>query len=130
MEPVISTTHLTCRYGRTEAVRDLTFAIAPCTIFALLGPNGAGKTTTIRTLMNILRPSSGRATVLGIDSRQLGEEEFATIGYVSESQRLPGWMTVGELLAYCRPFYPTWDESLCDMLVKEFDLRRDVKISR
>jgi len=59
-------------------------------------------------LMNILRPSGGRATVLGVDSRRLGVGELATIGYVSENQKLPTWMTVDELLAFCRPLYPTW----------------------
>jgi ABC-2 type transport system ATP-binding protein len=71
MEPAIATSNLSCRYGRTEAVRDLTLTVESGSLFALLGPNGAGKTTTIRTLMNILRPSSGHATLAGVDSRQL-----------------------------------------------------------
>src|SRR5437879_163188 len=97
MEPTIATSNLTCRYGRTEAVSGLTLRVDAGTIFALLGPNGAGKTTTIRALVNILRPSSGQATVLGVDSRRLGPNELATIGYVSENQKLPAWMTVDEL---------------------------------
>jgi len=129
MEPVITTLHLTCCYGRTEAVRDLTLVVDPGSIFALLGPNGAGKTTTIRTMMNIQRPTSGRATVLGVDSQRLGASEFVAIGYVSENQRLPAWMTVHELLSYCRSFYPSWDESFCARLVSEFDLPRHTKIS-
>src|SRR5919108_4159009 len=89
MAPAISTAGLGCRYGRTPVVRDLTLTVEPGIIFALLGPNGAGKTTTIRTLMNILRPSAGRATVLGVDSRRLRAVQFAHIGYVSENQKLP-----------------------------------------
>jgi ABC-2 type transport system ATP-binding protein len=130
MEPAISTSQLTCRYGRTEAVHDLTLAVDPGRVFALLGPNGAGKTTTIRTLMNILRPASGRASVLGVDSRRLGVDQFASIGYVSENQQLPSWMTVDQLLAYCRPLYPTWDDSLCDKLIADFDLPRLTRIRR
>jgi ABC-2 type transport system ATP-binding protein len=129
MEPAIATSDLTCRYGRTEAVRGLTLTVAPGSIFALLGPNGAGKTSTVRMLMNILRPSAGRATVLGVDSRRLGVSELATIGYVSENQKLPMWMTVDELLAFCRPLYPSWDESLCRKLLADFDLQADAKIS-
>ena len=128
MEPTIATSDLTCRYGRTEAVRGLTLTVEPGTIFALLGPNGAGKTSTVRMLMNILRPSGGRATVLGVDSRRLGVGELATIGYVSENQKLPTWMTVDELLAFCRPLYPTWDESLCRKLLSDFDLQGSAKI--
>ena len=121
---------LTCKYGSTEAVANLSLQVEAGTIFALLGPNGAGKTTTLRTLMNIIRPSAGSATVLGVDSRRLGPREFAAIGYVSENQLIPGWMTVDELLAFCRPLYPDWDNDLCRKLVEQFDLPRSVRISR
>jgi ABC-2 type transport system ATP-binding protein len=130
MEPAIAMSNLTCRYGRTEAVRDLTLAVEPGSLFALLGPNGAGKTTTIRTLVNILRPSSGHATLGGVDSRRLGPGELATIGYVSENQKLPVWMNVGQLFAYCRPFYPTWDDALCRTLADDFALPLTTKIGR
>jgi ABC-2 type transport system ATP-binding protein len=130
MERAIATSNLSCRYGRTEAVRDLTLTVEPGSLFALLGPNGAGKTTTIRTLMNILRPSSGYATLAGVDSRQLGPRELAAIGYVSENQQLPLWMSVGQLFAYCRPFYPTWDDALCERLARDFALPLTTKISR
>ena len=129
MEPAVTTADLTCRYGRTEAVRGLTLTVEPGSIFALLGPNGAGKTSTVRMLMNILRPSGGRATVLGVDSRRLGVRELASIGYVSENQKLPMWMTVDELLAFCRPLYRSWDESLCRKLLADFDLRGDATIA-
>jgi len=129
MEPAIATSDLTCRYGRTEAVRGLTLTVEPGSIFALLGPNGAGKTSTIRMLANILRPSSGTATVLGVDSRRLGASELATIGYVSENQKLPTWMTVDELVAFCRPLYPSWDASLCRKLLADFDLPGGAKIA-
>jgi len=59
----------------------------------------AGKTTLIKTLVNILRPSSGSASILGIDSRKLSPKEFAQLGYVSENQEMPEWMTVGYLFA-------------------------------
>jgi ABC-2 type transport system ATP-binding protein len=130
VEPVIDVVSLSCRYRKTEAVREVSFAVQPGTVFALLGPNGAGKTTTIRALMNILRPSGGEARVLGTDSRHLGPDELQTIGYVSENQELPAWMTVAELLAYCRPFYPTWDERLCRKLTDDFELPGGVRIGR
>jgi ABC-2 type transport system ATP-binding protein len=130
MEPALATDRLSCRYGRTEAVRDLSLTVESGTVFALLGPNGAGKTTTIRTLMNILRPASGRAVVLGVDSQRLAPAQFRTIGYVSENQRLPVWMTVHDLLAYCRPFYPFWDDGLCRKLLDDFDLPTKTPIGR
>ena len=130
VDTVIDVANLTCRYHRVEAITDVTFSVEPGTVFALLGPNGAGKTTTIRALMNIMRPSGGEARVLGVDSRRLGPRQLETIGYVSENQQLPGWMTLSELLAYCRPFYPTWDDDLCRTLVKDFWLPLDVRIGR
>ncbi len=130
MEAAIVASNLSCRYGSTEAVADLTLQVESGTIYALLGPNGAGKTSTLRMLMNIVRPSSGTATVLGVDSQRLGPDEFATIGYVSENQCIPGWMTVKQLLAFCKPLYPSWDDGLCQTLLDQFELPRDVRIGR
>ncbi len=109
---IIETHNLTRRYWKTEAVSGLDLALPEGSITALLGPNGAGKTTTIKLLMNLILPSAGEARVLGVDSRKLGPAEFARIGYVSENQQLPLWMTVRQLLDYCRPFYSTWDRAL------------------
>ncbi|MDI1334840.1 MAG: ABC transporter ATP-binding protein [Lacunisphaera sp.] len=125
---IIETQNLAHRYWRTEAVRDLTLAVPAGSVFALLGPNGAGKTTTIKLLMNLLRPTGGTARVLGVDSSRLGERELAQIGYVSENQKLPDWMTVRQYLDYCRPFYPTWDIALEKTLLAQFDLPIDRKL--
>src|SRR5271169_6186114 len=116
---------LTRRFGRTSAVVDLSLTVPTGSIFALLGPNGAGKTTTIKVLMNLIRPTSGRATVLGVDSTRIGPKERAQIGYVSENQALPLWMSVRELLDYCRPFYACWDRNLEKTLLARFDLPED-----
>jgi ABC-2 type transport system ATP-binding protein len=126
---IIETNRLARRYWRLEAVHDLTLAVPAGSVYALLGPNGSGKTTTIKVLMNLLRPTAGEARVLGVDTRRLGERELAQIGYVSENQQLPLWMTVRQLLDYCRPFYPTWDGDLEKKLLRQFDLpeRRKLK---
>jgi len=130
MSAAIETHRLSKRFGSTEAVRDLTFMVPEGSIFALLGPNGSGKTTTIKTLMNILEPSAGQARVLGTDSRRLGPREFARIGYISENQELPEWMTVRELVAYCRPMYPGWDDAFASQLQRQFDLPPDRALKR
>ncbi len=126
---VIETNNLTRRFGRTEAVHGLTLSVPTGSVFALLGPNGAGKTTTIKLLMNLLRPTGGDARVLGVDSRRLGAREFEQIGYVSENQQLPLWMTVREFVNYCRPFYATWDLGLEKRLVAQFALPEGRKLS-
>jgi ABC-2 type transport system ATP-binding protein len=127
---IIETQNLSRRFGSTEAVHQLTFAVPAGSVFALLGANGAGKTTTLKVLMNVLPPTGGAARVLGVDSRKLGEREFAQIGYVSENQQLPLWMTVRQLLDYCRPFYPTWDRGLEATLLRQFALPESRKLSQ
>jgi ABC-2 type transport system ATP-binding protein len=122
MTTAIETFDLTRRFGRTEAVNGLNLQVPAGSVFALLGPNGAGKTTTLKMLMNLMRPTRGKATVLGVDARRLGARDFERIGYVSENQRLPEWMTPGELFDYCRPFYPAWDDSLRDKLASDLGL--------
>jgi ABC-2 type transport system ATP-binding protein len=116
---------LTRRFGRTVALENLSLAVPAGSIYALLGPNGAGKTTTLKLLLNLLRPTAGRARVLGTDSTRLGAAEFQRIGYVSEEQMVPDWMTVDRLLAYCRPFYPQWDDALAARLKRNFELPGD-----
>ena len=121
----IETADLSLRYGRTEAVRHLTMEVPAGSVYALVGPNGAGKTTTIKALMNLLRPSSGRASVLGTDSRKVGPAVLQRIGYVSENQELPLWMTAADLMAYCAPFYPAWDRALASSLAAQLALPLD-----
>ena len=122
MSPAIVTRGLTRTFGKLEAVRSLDLEVPAGSVFALIGPNGAGKTTTIKLLMNLLRPSSGSATVLGTDSTRLGAQEFERIGYVSENQQLPEWMSPEELLAYCQPLYPSWDSALAGRLKDALEL--------
>ena len=110
------------RYGRFDALQGLEFGISEGSAFALVGPNGAGKTTTIKILVNLLEPSRGSATILGVDSRSISPRELFDIGYVSENQELPGGMTVGGYLDYLRPFYRRWDHAL------EMSLRRDMQL--
>jgi ABC-2 type transport system ATP-binding protein len=124
----IETQDLSHRYGRTEALRGLTLSVPEGTVCALLGANGAGKTTAIKVLMNLLRPSAGQALVLGVDSRRLSPREFERIGYVSENQQLPEWMTVRQFLDYCRPFYPNWDRPLEEKLLSVLDLPPERKL--
>ena len=118
------------KFGRFNAVRGLTFDVPEGSAFALIGANGAGKTTTIKILMNILEPTRGTATVLGVDSRKISPREIARIGYVSENQDMPQRLTVSEYLDYLRPFYPAWDSALQNSILKQLRLPLDRKIGQ
>ena len=128
MSSAIQTENLVKNFPRVEALRGLTVNVPPGAVYALVGPNGAGKTTAIKILMNIIRATSGRAEVLGLDSSLIKGRQFESIGYMSENQELPEWMPVSLFLSYLRPFYSTWDTSLEKELVKQFDLPLDRKL--
>jgi ABC-2 type transport system ATP-binding protein len=125
---MIRTENLTKRYRHNEALHGLTLEVPRGSVFALVGPNGAGKSTAIKIVMNLIRPSAGRAEVFGVDSTRLGAEELAQIGYVSENQKMPEWMRVSYFLDYCRPFYPTWDGALAAELIRQFELPLDRRL--
>jgi ABC-2 type transport system ATP-binding protein len=122
MSGVLRTIDLVKLFRGAKALDRLNLEVPAGSVYALVGPNGAGKTTAIKILMNILRPTLGSAEVLGADSRRLGPRDFATIGYVSENQDLPDWMTVEYFMAYLKPFYQTWDDSLAQAMLRQFDL--------
>jgi ABC-2 type transport system ATP-binding protein len=119
---IVETHHVAKRFGRFEAIEDLNLSVPEGAVFALIGANGTGKTTTIRMLMNILRPDRGDISVLGTRSQELGPEDFQRIGYVSESQRLPGALSLAQYFAYLRSLYPAWDRALEHELCALFEL--------
>jgi ABC-2 type transport system ATP-binding protein len=128
MTSAIRTESLKKRFRRVDALTGLDLDVPEGAIYALVGPNGAGKTTAIKILMNIYRATSGRAEVFGAASTTIAGRSFCSIGYVSENQKLPGWMRVDAFLSYLRPFYPSWDRELENDLVRNFELPRDRKI--
>jgi len=122
MAHAILTEDLGKTYGKTTALRNLNLELSAGQCLALLGPNGAGKSTTLKLLMNLASPTSGHATVLGRDTRALSGIDFQRIGYVSEDQELPLWMTLEEFLGYLAKLHTKWDHEFCDQLLREFDL--------
>jgi ABC-2 type transport system ATP-binding protein len=70
VETIIQTDRLTKRFGSSRGIEDVSMSVQRGEVFGFLGPNGAGKTTTIRSLLDLLHPTSGRARVFGLDSRR------------------------------------------------------------
>jgi ABC-2 type transport system ATP-binding protein len=99
--PAIQTEALVKRYGRggTTALKGLDLTVAPGEVFGFLGPNGAGKSTTIRILLDLIRPTSGRVRVFGVDPRS-SPELRARIGYLAGDFVANGRQTGRELLTY------------------------------
>jgi ABC-2 type transport system ATP-binding protein len=87
---LIEVTGLSKRFGKTQAVADLSFRVEPGTITGFLGPNGAGKSTTLRSILGLVRPDGGRATVLGVPYRKL-DRPLHRVGAVLEASEVhPG----------------------------------------
>ncbi len=128
MKSIIEISDLHKKFKKTLAVDGLNLTVPEGAVTAFLGPNGAGKTTTIKCLLNIHNPDAGLINVLGTDSRKLGPETFQQIGYVSENQELPLWMTVQQFMDYCRPMYPNWDTAFATKLQKQFELPPNTKL--
>ena len=120
---------VTKRFGRTLAVDAVSLAVPRGSILGFIGPNGAGKTTAIRMLMGLLAMDSGAARVLGYDVARQADEVRLLVGYVPEQHFIYRWMRVGEVVRFCRSLYETWNDSLCDELLDQFDLpaRKKVK---
>jgi ABC-2 type transport system ATP-binding protein len=128
MSDVLRTIELSKRFGKTAVLDHVNLAVPESSVYGLIGPNGAGKTTAIKILMGIHPATEGHAEVFGHDSRRLSPRDFAQIGYVSENQQIPGWMTVGYFMDYLRPFYPSWDATRARDLLRQLDLPSDRKL--
>jgi ABC-2 type transport system ATP-binding protein len=129
MSHIVETHELTKSYGQFGALRGMSLAMPRGSVFALVGASGAGKTTALKILLNILAPSRGYATVLGVDSRAIRAPLLTQIGYVSEGQVLPGRLRVGQFFDYVRPCYPGWDRGLEEELRSKLRLPAGRKIS-
>lgn len=127
---IIQTEDLCKNYGRVRVLDKVNLQVPEGSVFALVGTNGAGKTTTIRTLVNILQPSSGIATVLGTDSRRLSPQDFQHIGYVSENQELPERLTIAQYFDYLRALYPNWDRGLEQTMRSNMELPAKRQLSK
>ena len=100
MAVAVQALSLSRRFGAVEAVRDLSFDIAPGEVFGLVGPDGAGKTTTLRMLCGLLDPDEGRAVVAGMDVARRLDAVKDAIGYMAQKFGLYGDLTVEENLDF------------------------------
>jgi ABC-2 type transport system ATP-binding protein len=100
MEAAVAVEGLKKRYGETEALVSLSFAVAPGEVVGLLGPNGAGKTTTLKILLGLLHPTAGRAEVLGLDCTTHTHEVKERIGYCPDEPAFYDFLTGRETLDF------------------------------
>jgi len=102
---MIELENVTKNFGDVTAVRDLNLSVSKGELFGFIGPNGAGKTTTIKMIVGLLRPTSGRVTVDGIDIRTEPERAKSRIGYIPDSPFIYSSLTGREFLWFIGHLY-------------------------
>jgi ABC-2 type transport system ATP-binding protein len=127
--PTVRTNGLTKKFGRQAALLDVDLSVPEGAVYLLAGTNGAGKSTLLRSLINLERPDSGSATVLGLETSRNGPEVRARTGYVPETgEGVYRWMRAGRFLAHQASFYPGWDSDYANQLVRRLDVRLESRL--
>jgi ABC-2 type transport system ATP-binding protein len=119
---VIETQRLTKRYGTHRGIDEVDLTVAQGEVFGFLGPNGAGKTTTIRVLLDLIRPTSGRATVFGIEASADPVAIHRRIGYLPGEFALYDRLSGAQTLEYFANLRGGVDRAYQASLVERFDL--------
>ncbi|MGX8834112.1 ABC transporter ATP-binding protein [Amedibacillus sp. YH-ame6] len=129
MSTIIEIKDLTKSYGKHRGIEYVNLTIEKGEIFGFIGPNGAGKSTTIRTLLGLIHPTSGTATIFGKDCIACRDENAKNIGYLPSEVFYYDHMKVKDLLAYSASFYKkdcsARIKELCELL--ELDVNRKIE---
>ncbi len=125
MNAVIETRQLTKRYGSARGIDDVDLRVEAGEVFGFLGPNGAGKSTTIRTLLDFQRPTSGSASLFGLDSRCDSVAIRARVGYLPGDLKLFDRMTGTQHLAWFGRARRAHEPSVAEDLVARFGVEMD-----
>ena len=122
MAPVITLEKLTKSYGKSRGIIDVDLEVQQGEVFGFLGPNGAGKTTTIRTMLDLIRPTSGRATVFGIESTADPVAIHKRVGYIPGEFALYDRLTGRQTLEYFANLRGGVDRAYQAALIDRFEL--------
>ena len=128
--PIIDIRDLTKSYGKDRGIEHVNLEVEEGDIFGFIGPNGAGKSTTIRVMLNLIFPTGGRATIMGMDVVRDSKKIKLSTGYVPSDANPYSSMDVDEFLGYCHGFYRTGNgaDRIAE-LTELFELDRKRKIS-
>ena len=125
-EQAIVLNQLTKHYGTHRGINDLSFSVNEGEFFGFIGPNGAGKSTTIRTLMGLIRPTGGSASIFGLDCHSKASVIAKDVGYLPSENSYYENMKVRELLQYTADLYGMD----CKTKMKELADRLNLDLSR
>lgn len=129
MVKAIELNGLTKTYGSSRGLVELSLSVDRGEVFGYLGPNGAGKSTTIRLLLDLIRPTSGTARVLGLDPRAEAVAVHARIGYLAGDFVAPGRQKVGAALRFFAALRGGVGADRIDILCERLELDQSKQIS-
>ncbi|MFI5718773.1 ABC transporter ATP-binding protein [Nocardia sp. NPDC051750] len=129
MVKAIELNGLTKTYGSSRGLVELSLSVEPGEVFGYLGPNGAGKSTTIRLLLDLIRPTSGTARVLGMDPRADAVALHERIGYLAGDFVAPGRQKVGAALRFLAALRGGVGADRIDVLCERLELDQSKQIS-
>ena len=129
-EPVISAGGLHLSYGKQPVLQGLSWQLVPGQVVGLLGRNGAGKTTLLESVLGLREPDSGACRVFGEAPDRLSDATRARIGYVPQKADLFEWLTVGQMLAYFKSFYPRWNDAKVQRLLQHWEIEVNKSIKQ
>ncbi|WP_084960421.1 ATP-binding cassette domain-containing protein [Thermoactinospora rubra] len=132
-EPAVAVHELKKTYGKVEAVKGVSFEVAPGEVFGFLGPNGAGKTTTINMLCTLVNPTGGSARVAGHDVVAERDEVRGNIGLVFQDPTLDGYLTAEQNLRFHAELYGVPKSVVGDRIRQVMEMvalwdRKDAKV--
>ena len=125
--PIIKTQNLTKYYGKHLGIKNLNLEVFPNEIFGFLGPNGAGKTTTIRLLLDLIRPTSGKATIFGYETQKEIEKIHDKIAYLpGEIEFSKNW-TAKRTIKHMLNLY---NQSIKPGIIQEFAQKLELDLAK
>lgn len=126
--PIIILDKLSKSYGKHRGIEGISFTVDQGEIFGFIGPNGAGKSTTIRTLMGLLKPTGGTASIFGLDCGRCASEIAKDVGYLPSENCYYSNLKVREMLQYTADLYGVRSRERIEQLAGRLNLDLSRKI--
>ena len=127
INPVISAKGLRKRYGKQNALDNVSFEVAPGRIVGLIGPNGSGKTTTLKAILGLTR-FEGELSVLGLDPRTSRDRLMQDVCFIADVAILPRWLRVADAIEFVAGVHPRFDRAKAERYLANTKLTPDMKV--
>lgn len=125
MEPILEFRNVSKKFGKIQALDQVSLTLLPGRIIGLLGPNGSGKSTAIKLINGLLQPDSGEVLIKG---KKPGIESKKIVSYLPERTYLNNWMKVSQLLTFFDEFYEDFDLNVAENMLNSLGIDKNVKL--